>query len=143
MKNMDANSLYKSINTILEKIANSRLQREDLTLSQWRYLNYIYHRGGKDIYMKDIEYHFDVSAPTVAGIIKRIKAKGYIIVEKSDYAANSKSISLTPAGTKLCESGQKDKNYLDNLLTAPLNDDEKEELNRLLQKIYKFLKEIS
>lgn len=141
MGTLDCNMLFKKINTIMEKKINGYLQKEGLTLSQWRYLHYIYERGGKEIHMKDIANFFEVSQPTVTGILKRLRQKQYITFSKADYSANSKSVSLTESGLALCRIGLKEKSFVDDLLVRPLNEEERVQFQKLLEKIYDSMKE--
>jgi DNA-binding MarR family transcriptional regulator len=138
---LDCNMLFKKINTILEKKINGYLQKEELTLSQWRYLHYIYERGGKEIHMKDISDYFEVSQPTATGILQRLRQKQYITYSKADYSANSKSVSLTESGSAICRAGLKEKGFVDDLLVSPLNEEERAEFQKLLEKIYDSMKE--
>ena len=140
METLDCNMLFKKINTIMEKEINGYLQKEGLTLSQWRYLSYIYERGGQEIHMKDIADFFEVSQPTVSGILKRLKEKNYIFFSKADYSAHSKSVSLTESGIALCRVGLQEKGFVDDLLVHPLNSEERIEFQKLLEKIYNSIK---
>lgn len=138
---LDCNMLFKKINTIMEKKINGYLQKEGLTLSQWRYLHYIYERGGQEIHMKDIADFFEVSQPTVTGILKRLRQKHYVTFSKADYSANSKSVSLTESGLALCMVGLQEKGFVDDLLIRPLNEEEQAEFQKLLEKIYDGIRE--
>lgn len=124
----------------MEKEINRYLKKEGLTLSQWRYISYIYEKGGKGIHMKDISDFFEVSQPTVSGILKRLKEKKYIFFSKADYSANSKSVSLTDEGVALCKVGLQEKGFVDDLLVHPLDAGEREEFQKLLEKIYYSMK---
>lgn len=126
----------KKIHTSMEKIINQTLSEQDITVSQWHYLNYLYSLGGEHIHLKDLEYHFGVSQPTVAGILKRMAAKGLVYVEKADYATNSKDVTLTQSGRKICEYGLKKKKFVDELLLQPLNEEERKAFQVILEKIY-------
>lgn len=141
MNSTDCNSLLKKINITIEKRVNEYLKDYDVTLSQWRCLNYLYDCGGEHVFMKDIQEHFEVSRPTIAGILKRLAAKGYITIDKADYSANSKDVSLTPSGISICRQGLERKHFVDGLLTRPLNEQETEQFRQLLQKIYDDIKE--
>lgn len=141
MEAFEYNTLFKKISTTMEKIVNSTLQEHDVTISQWHYLNYLYSRGGEHIHLKDIENYFGVSQPTVVGILKRMKAKGYLYLEKADYSANSKAATLTEAGKQMCEYGLEKKKFVDELLIQPLTDEERITFGNLLTKIYDGMKD--
>ncbi|MGN1116201.1 MAG: MarR family winged helix-turn-helix transcriptional regulator [Candidatus Ornithomonoglobus sp.] len=142
MEFAEYNVLFKKIHTVIEKKINTSLQEENLTLAQWNYLYYIYSKGGENIHMKDIEHFFEVSQPTVAGILRRMREKGLIYLEKSDYSSNSKAVSLTNEGRELYKRGLKQKEYIDELMLKPLNEDERSAFADILQKIYEGIKNV-
>lgn len=44
-----------------------------------RILGYLYWSRPKDVYQKDIEEHFNITRSSVAGIVKLMEQKGYIL----------------------------------------------------------------
>ncbi|MGN0162390.1 MAG: MarR family winged helix-turn-helix transcriptional regulator [Candidatus Ornithomonoglobus sp.] len=136
MEFLDYITLVKQIYLNIEKIIDDTLKEYNLTIAQWHYIYYIYCNGGEKVHLKDIEHFFGVSQPTVVGILKRMTAKGYLYLEKADYSANSKSVTLTKTGKQVCEMGIKKKKFMDELLLNPLDDEERVVFKRSLEKIY-------
>ena len=70
----------KSINNILDKKANEMLNSIGITKSQVDILFYIYFSGKSGILVtqRDIEKEFNISNPTVTGILNRLEEKGFI-----------------------------------------------------------------
>ena len=52
---------------------------EELTSMHGRILGYLYWSRPKDVYQKDIEEHFNITRSSVAGIVKLMEQKGYIL----------------------------------------------------------------
>lgn len=67
----------------------------DLTTSQIHILFYLKGRGDEEVIQKDIEETFNLSNPTVTGIIKRLEAKEFVTRTVSSKDARSKSLHLT------------------------------------------------
>lgn len=74
---------------------NRMVGKIDLTTSQIHVLFYLKSRGDEEVIQKDIEEKFNLSNPTVTGIIKRLEAKGFVERTVSSKDARSKSIHLT------------------------------------------------
>lgn len=81
------NQFKEQMNRIVDKI--------DLTTSQVHVLFYLKSQGDEEVIQKDIEEKFNLSNPTVTGIIKRLEAKGFVTRTVSSKDARSKSIHLT------------------------------------------------
>lgn len=81
------NQFKEQMNLLVGKI--------DLTTSQIHVLFYLKSRGDEEVIQKDIEETFNLTNPTVTGIIKRLEAKGFVTRTVSSKDARSKSIHLT------------------------------------------------
>ena len=81
------NQFKEQMNRLVDKI--------DLTTSQIHVLFYLRSRGDEDVIQKDIEEKFNLTNPTVTGIIKRLEAKGFVERTVSSKDGRSKSIHLT------------------------------------------------
>ena len=81
------NQFKEQMNRLVDKI--------DLTTSQIHVLFYLRNRGDEEVIQKDIEETFNLSNPTVTGIIKRLEAKEFVTRTVSSKDARSKSIHLT------------------------------------------------
>ena len=81
------NQFKEQMNRMVDKI--------DLTTSQTHVLFYLKSHGDEEVIQKDIEEKFNLSNPTVTGVIKRLEAKGFVTRTVSSKDARSKSIHLT------------------------------------------------
>ena len=81
------NQFKEQVNRMVGKI--------DLTTSQIHVLFYLKSHADEEVIQKDIEERFNLSNPTVTGIIKRLEAKGFVTRTVSSKDARSKSIHLT------------------------------------------------
>jgi MarR family multiple gene transcriptional regulator MgrA len=81
------NQFKEQMNRLVGKI--------DLTTSQIHVLFYLKSRVEEEVIQKDIEETFNLTNPTVTGIIKRLEAKGFVTRTVSSKDARSKSIHLT------------------------------------------------
>ena len=135
-RDVDCAILIKMINDAIETAAMREFQKHNITLSQIRHLEYIYERGGKDVLLKEIESHFNVSQPTVVGIMKRLEKKGLIYLEQDKNDQRAKTANLSPAGIKFYGQAESAKKELDNLIFKPLTEQEQNALKESLRKVY-------
>lgn len=141
MKNADCGLLLKQISDHMEKMANHALREDDLTLSQFRCLEYLYQRFGEKVPLKEIEAHFHIAQPTVAGIISRLAQKGLIVSEVSEHNLRAKTVSLTEKGGALAAKSGQRRAEMEAVLLEPLNDDEQQTFLQLLNKVNNGLKD--
>ena len=57
------------------------LEKMDLTASQGRLMAFLFHRGDSPTYAKDVETTFQLTHPTVSGLLSRLEQKGFIALE--------------------------------------------------------------
>ena len=127
----------KMIDDCIKRKANTDLEAMDLTLAQHHTLVYLVRREGHTAELKAIEREFRVSQPTVAGIAQRLEAKGYVEALRHPTDRRIKMLRLTPQGEELCaRSWEKMKKRI-QAMTAGLSPEELEELDRLLDVVYR------
>lgn len=119
---------------------NRRMAKFNLTSSQVDVLVYLIAAQGKEeINQVEIQEEFDLSCPTVNGILDRLEKKGLVRFEKSTRDLRRKKIILTRKGKsmedKLTPLGYEWKEELTSCLSAR----ELEKLNRLTDKLAKCL----
>lgn len=137
-KSIDVGVLIKNISDAIETNANTELAEFDLTVSQYRYLEYIQDNGGCAS-AKDIRDRFKVSQPTVAGILKRLRAKGYLVSEVSKDDERAKNLSITAAGENIVNRAGTHKNSTEERILSELSDAERKTIKELLLKVYEGL----
>lgn len=137
----DIGFLLKLINECIEKNANQALKPFDLTLSQARILFYLHDHQDATTSQKDLEEFFEVSHPTIIGILNRLEGKGFIRSEHCSKDKRVKSIFLTDKGGKVfCSMDHFRKNNEENML-QDLTDNQIKELKSLLKIVYKNIQE--
>ena len=118
--------LIKRLNDILGTCANKELKSDDMTASQIKML----------ITLKELEKHFGVAQATVAGIVARLEKKAMIESFYEPDDKRVKHVKLTDKGRGVCKHAWANMVKKEEWFLSSLDDDEKEELWRLLQKIY-------
>lgn len=86
---------------------NRSVEQLDLTTSQIHVLFYLKNNENREVIQKDIEERFNLSNPTVTGIIKRLETKGFIERSVSSKDARSKKITMTEKSYKANEEMKK------------------------------------
>ena len=142
MNKTECGLLIKQISDHLSKSANNALRADNLTLSQLRCLEYIHENTKEKIPLKEIEAHFQISQPTLAGIIARLTQKGLVITEVSDINPRAKTVSITPEGKELFLKSDERREEMENILLASLSDEEKTAFYEMLKKVYNGLKNV-
>lgn len=133
-KQEDCGILLKQLHDSMERQANNSLRESGLTLSQMRCIQYL-EQFGPQVPMKEIEHYFQVSQPTVVGIIKRLEAKGLIRTSQSPKDARAKNVNLTPKGQKFARESVLHRTRAEQKLLEPLTHEEAEELKTLLRRM--------
>lgn len=130
--------ILKNINKVFENNCNRELKKNDITMSQHHVLVYILNnsKNGNEINQKDIERTFDLSNPTVTGILNRLESKSFITRETSLKDARYKKILVTDKalniGKELKQKGKK----LEEKLVKGMSDEEANKLKELLNKVF-------
>jgi len=94
--NTNISFLIKLIGDTIETKSNKRLKPYGITLSQERVLAYLYERKTEKTSQKDMEEYFQVTHPTIIGILKRLESKGHIFSEVDEIDKRVRNISLSP-----------------------------------------------
>ena len=142
MQRTECGLLIKQISDQISKTANNELRADNLTLSQLRCLEYIHESPKDKVPLKEIEAHFHISQPTLAGIISRLCQKELIMTETSEINPRAKTASLTSAGKELFLSFDERRDTMESFLLASLTDEEKELFYELLKKVNNGLKNV-
>jgi len=131
----------KLINECIEKKANHTLKEFDLTLSQARILFYLHDTKDPTTSQKDLEDFFEVTHPTIIGILNRLEGKGFIRSEHNSKDKRVKNIFLTDKGGKVfCSMDHFRKTTEQNML-QDLTNDQIKELKLLLKIVNKNIQE--
>ncbi len=85
----------KQITDKIKASADASLKSKALTLSQMRVLEFA-SRHAEGVTQKAIEEHFQVSHPTIVGIITRMEKNGYLDCWMNPEDKRNKIVRLTP-----------------------------------------------
>ena len=135
--------MFKIIHTSLRTKENKKLIEKNLTSSQMDILVFIAKEENekKEINQVDIERHFSLTNPTVTGLLNRLQEKNFIKRLPSKKDARFNSISLTKYGKNFMKDCQDDVENFEKILIGNLDNNEQEELIRLLGKVLKSVEE--
>lgn len=133
MSEKDIGMLIKQLYDAKEKRANEQLKEFGLTFSQFRLLIYARECSGKGVSLKEIERHFSLTQQTVAGIIKRLEDKGFLLAGEDEADKRVKKVFLTAKGEESCKNAMDCYQKAQDLLVRGLSQSEQQELYRLLE----------
>jgi len=110
--------LTKSINNAIEKERNRYLVGYDLTSAQADVLKFVSYKeaSGEEINQVDIEKEFNLSNPTVTGILKRLEMKGFVIKKNSQKDRRYKSVCLTEKAIEVYRKSSNNKSHIEEYL---------------------------
>lgn len=97
---------------------------DELTIMHARILGYLYWHPDRDVFQKDIEGTFNITRSSVAGIVKLMEQKGYILRQSVEGDARLKKLSLTPLGAQACERSMAVFQQVENLAVRGLTPEE-------------------
>lgn len=128
--------LIKNINDKIKVKADADLSTYGLTLAQSSVLGFLYQHGGEAT-QKEAEIFFEVSHPTMVGIISRMEQRGFLKSYFDPSDRRSKIIYLTDTAKKIGKKMRAMIRSREEDMTKGLSQKEVNELNRMLNVIYK------
>lgn len=131
----------KRINIICESKANRLTEQFGVTNNQIHILFYLLKNQDEKTSQKDIEKEFDLTNPTVTGILNRLENNGFIerVVNKDD--ARYKNINLTKKTIDIQKELENFRNKMEEKILKGLTEEEVDTLEMLLEKMLKNLEE--
>lgn len=115
-------------------LRNRKTQSFGLTASQSEVIRYILKHDNQPLTALELIENLQLSQSTIAGILQRLEAKGFIIRE-ADRNDNRKSIILpTEAGFQLREALKETALETEEFLLSGMSETEKSQFGALLQK---------
>lgn len=135
--------MLKVIHTAMRTEVNKRLNEKNITSSQMDILVFIANeeKCKKEINQVDIERHFSLTNPTVTGLLNRLQEKKFIKRVPSKKDARFNSIVLTKNGKKFIFDCDEEIMNFEKVFAHNLEENEKKELIRLLEKVLKSIYE--
>ena len=127
--------LIKTASIEFDKMANPILAEHDLTASQCRILNFLFIQPNQSARIVDIEKECAITHPTVLGLLDSLEKKGFVLKITNPKDARSKLISLTPKAKAMQHELEVVVAKIDHTWVEHLSEQERKELQKLLQKL--------
>lgn len=124
--------LVKKLHDRLEKNANNSLRGQDLTTMQVSFLLELESASEQQRSMKELERHFGIAQPTVAGIVSRLEQKGLVETYIDPADRRMKQVRMTPAGKNCCAEAAIHMEESESTLLKGFTHEEREQFNTLL-----------
>ncbi len=130
----------KLLSEVIEKKVNSELKENDITVSQLRVLGVVAKNSTGDVSLKEIEGALHTAQATIAGIVSRLESKKLVVGFFEPNDKRIKKVKLTERGKELIEKTKGKVLDMEATLSSNFSEYEKEELIRLLGKMYDAIK---
>ena len=127
--------LIKTASIEFDKMANPILADYDLTASQCRVLKFLFMQPNQSARIVDIEKECAITHPTVLGLIESLEKKEFVLKIVNPKDARSKLISLTPKAKCMQTELETVVAKIDHIWVENLSEQERKELQKLLQKL--------
>lgn len=111
---------------------DQQFQEMELTAMQSYVLRYLHDRAGEVVYPKDIERRFNLTHPTVSGLLQRLESKGFLTCEPDPDDRRYKRIVLTEKAAECQKEIWQHILTIEQTMTAGMQESEIDTLVRLL-----------
>ena len=112
----------------------------DLTSTQSFILHHLSLHENEAVYPKDIEKKLHLTHPTVSGVLQRLEAKNFIVIEPDRADRRCKRIRLTDRARRCDEAVGQAFETLERLMCSGMSEEEQQTLLRLLDLVTKNLR---
>lgn len=127
--------LIKMIDNAIKQRCDTHMKLHGLTYSQMDVLIFLLVNHEDEINSKDIEMKFNITNPTVTGILNRLEKKGFIRREVSSKDSRYKAIRVTETSRALDDELKESGRNLDAELTQIFSPEEKKLFISFLQRM--------
>lgn len=138
----DIGFLIKLIHDNIARSFAREVGSDGPTRTQYQVLHYLTYVNTGKVLVKDVMNYLHIDQSTASGIIKRMERNGYVTCSQDPEDRRQKIITITPAGAALpqprAENGM---NSIERTLLRGLSEEERQELGRLLTRVYEGLKD--
>lgn len=131
----------KRISNALDRKRTRDMETMELTSSQGWLLGYLTRHRDEAVTLGDLVRKFDLTHPTVSGILQRLEAKGFVTVEADPADRRRRCVRVTEKALDCHQRIIRRMTETDTKLTAALTADERAALLRLLDRIIAGLEE--
>ena len=104
----------------------------DLTSTQSFVLHYLVLHEGEHVYPKDLEKRFHLTHPTVSGVLQRLEAKDFVVLEPDRDDRRCKRIRLTDRARHCDAAVGQAFETLERVMCSGMSGEEQQTLRRLL-----------
>lgn len=130
-------ALIKTASIEFDRMANPILADYGLTASQCRILKFLYMQQNQRARIVDIEKECAITHPTVLGLLDSLEKKGFVLKIVNPEDARSKLVSLTQKAKDMQMELETLVAKIDHEWVENLSEQERKELQKLLQKLLK------
>ena len=125
--------LARILHACTDQALNSALVQMELTAAQAHIMGYITHRKSPPC-PRDIEEAFQLSHPTVSGILSRLEQKAFIEMRPDENDRRCKRIYMLPKGIELNEMMHQTIRSMEEKMVQDFTDEEKAQFTALLRR---------
>lgn len=140
MDNPQIGLYLKKILKEIEKELNNNLLELELTSMQANILMYLFKNRDRVINQRDIENKFNLTNPTVNGILNRLESKGFINRMTSKIDARNKEIHLTNKSIELNKRMINESNKIEDKIKNGISKEELDLFYIVINKMYENIK---
>lgn len=127
--------LSQTIHTAIDR----KLTALDLTGQQSFVLRFLSEHTGEPVYARDIEKRFNLTHPTVSGILQRLEAKGFLASEPDAADRRCKRVTMTPKAEECQKEIERHIQAIERTMVADMTPEEAISFGRLLDLAYENL----
>ncbi len=138
MRDNKKKSILKSskfIHLKIESTINSLLADKGITAAQSHILMYILDHQGENVYSTEIHKDMNISRATVSGLIKKLRANGYLTYESCDCDERQKNLAPTAKARALREDIENCMAWIENCVFCDFSESELEIMDKLQKKM--------
>ena len=125
--------LIRVLENCTDQAMNNALASMDLTAAQGHIMGFITHREIPPC-ARDIEEAFQLSHPTVSGLLSRLEQKGFIEMRPDEQDRRCKRIYILPRGLELNETMHQTIHATEEKLVQGFTQEEKDQFAALLRR---------
>lgn len=125
----------RQISIRLELRANAALSQKGLTAIQAHMLRYILRHSERGTSLTDIHREFGYSMASLSSLLKRLREKGYVRVERCEGDDRRKLLFGTEKGSAIQESLERSMDQVQDRLYDRFSPEELAELDRMQKKM--------
>lgn len=140
MGNENIGYLLWKIHDRLKMTADAVFEKNHLTSSQARLMEFVEMKGGR-VTQKSIEEYLGVAHPTVVGIVSRLEKNGFLQCYMDPEDKRNKIVCMTEKAVSVGDELIKGRITTEQRLLKNMSQPELAELSRLLNKVYGNLQE--